>query len=280
MAEAVAANKTSAKKSRICGDPIAMIADHIEEIGLAPIGVSEEYRYASLPLCVIDAVFSIGVKYTSTQATVARFCDKTGWPRFAALRQDRGAGTHSLSNLLALYDGLTSAAAAQVLFGNRQRTSTTSGILKAEAVGLFAEALLRCDIDTFTDITPDRLELAEAIILGLPGQGSGIAFDYFRMLAGDDDLIKPDRMIQRFVANALSTEREPEPRQAAVLVRLAARELTERGHRWTPLSLDHAIWRYQRAQRAVAGRQKRLDFGPTRSGIFPPEGRSRNRAGY
>jgi hypothetical protein len=251
--EAEGANETTAKNSRGCGDPVVMLADHIEEIGLEPVGVSQEYRYASLPLCVIDAVFSIGVKYTSTQATVARFCDKSGWPRFAPLREDRGAGTHSLSDLLALYDGLTSEAAAQVLFGNRQRTSTTSGILKAEAVRLFAEALRRCEIDTFADFTPDRLELAEAIILGLPGQGSGIAFDYFRMLAGDDDLIKPDRMIQRFVACALGTEKEPEPRQAAVLVRLAARELSGRGYRWTPLSLDHAIWQYQRVLRASVG---------------------------
>jgi len=60
---------------------VVMLADHIEEIGLAPVEVSEEHRYASLPLCVIDAVFSIGVGYTSTQATVARFCDKSGWPR-------------------------------------------------------------------------------------------------------------------------------------------------------------------------------------------------------
>ena len=253
MAEAVAINGTNAKKPREFSDPVVMLADLIEEIGLEPVGVSQEYRYASLPLCVIDAVFSIGVKYTSTQATVTRFCEKTGWPRFATSREDRGAGTHSLSDLLALYEGLTAETAAQVLFGNRQRTSTTSGILKAEAVRLFAEALLQCEIETFADFTPDRLELAEAIILGLPGQGSGIAFDYFRMLAGDDDLIKPDRMIQRFVACALGVEKEPEPRQAAVLVRLAARELTRRGYRWTPLSLDHAIWRYQRAQRASAG---------------------------
>ena len=253
MVEVAGANDTIATKSRVGGDPVVMLADHIEDIGLEPVGVSEEYRYASLPLCVIDAVFSIGVKYPSTQATVARFCGKTGWPRFAISRADRGAGTHSLSDLLALYDGLTSESAAKALFGNRQRTSTRSGILKAEAVRLFAEALLHCGIDTFADITADRLELAEATILGLPGQGSGIAFDYFRMLAGDDDLIKPDRMIQRFVANALRTKKEPEPRQAAVLVRLAARELTRRGHLWTPLSLDHAIWRYQRERRAVAG---------------------------
>ncbi len=230
---------------------VVMLADHIEEIGLAPVEVSEEHRYASLPLCVIDAVFSIGVGYTSTQATVARFCDKSGWPRLATSREGRGAGSHSLTDLIAFYDGLNFEDAAHALFGNRQRTSTTSGILKAKAVKLFAEALLQCRIDTFADLTPDRLELAEANILGQPGQSSGIAFDYFRMLAGDDDLIKPDRMIQRFVAGALGTEKEPEPRQAAVLVRLASRELTGRGYHWTPLGLDHAIWRYQRTRRAV-----------------------------
>ena len=251
MVDSAAAKEATANVSRERRNPVAMLADHVEEIGLVPVGVSEEYRYASLPLCVIDAVFSIGARYKSTQATVARFCHNTGWPRLAASRDERGAGSHSLSGLLDFYGGLTPEAATETLFGNRQRTSTTSGILKAEAVKLFADALLRCEIDRFTDITPERLELAESIILGLPGQGSGIAFDYFRMLAGDDDIIKPDRMIQRFVARALGTAAVPGTRQAAVLVRLAARELTRRGHHWTPLNLDHAIWRYQRAQRAI-----------------------------
>ncbi len=35
----------------------------------------QAYSYYSLPLCVIDAVFSIGVRYSSTEATVRRFCD-------------------------------------------------------------------------------------------------------------------------------------------------------------------------------------------------------------
>ncbi|MEM6901279.1 MAG: hypothetical protein AAF583_16105 [Pseudomonadota bacterium] len=249
MAKRAGESETTEKESRRLDDPVVRLADHIEEIGLQQSGVSEEYRYASLPLCIIDAVFSIGVRYSSTQATVARFCNKTGWPRFAMSREARDAGSHSLSDLLTLYDGLDSEAAAEVLFGNRQRTSTKSGVLKAEAVRIFAEALVQCGVDTFADITSDRLALAEAIILGLPGQGSGIAFDYFRMLAGDDELIKPDRMIQRFVAFALGARKEPGLRQAAVLLRLAARELNRRGQDWTPLKLDYSIWKYQRKRR-------------------------------
>ncbi|MCF8880142.1 hypothetical protein L5876_09970 [Hyphobacterium sp. SN044] len=229
------------------GEPelVAKLAEHTEAVGLAPSGVPDEYRYASLPICVIDAVFSIGVTYTSTKATVARFCERYHWPRLATTRDNRQAGSHGLNDLLDLYLDLQPEEAADRLFGNRQRTSTRSGILKAEAVRLFADALVRCGIDHFDDITDERIELAEAIILGLPGQGSGIAFDYFRMLAGNDDLIKPDWMVLRFVANALGLAAEPTPRQAALLVRLAARKLSVANAAWTPLKLDYAIWQYQ-----------------------------------
>lgn len=110
---------------------------------------------------------------------------------------------------------------------------------------LYCRALTDAGINTFTDFDKERKEYAEAIVLGLPGQSSGIAFDYLMMLAGDDNLIKPDRMVQRYVGNALELDTIPQPRQAAILVRLAAQELCRRGHRWTPLSLDNAIWRFQ-----------------------------------
>ncbi|MBN8630055.1 MAG: hypothetical protein J0L76_04275 [Rhodobacterales bacterium] len=231
---------------RRMANPVERLADYIEAIGLVPAQDADAYRYASLPLCVIDAVFSIGVTYESTVATVARVCDRLGWPRLAPSRATRGAGPQGLTNLLEAHAGLTAEAAAEHIYGNRQRTSSKSGILKAEAVRLFAEALLTAGIDSFPDITPDRMGLAEALVLGLPGQGSGIAFDYFRMLAGDDSFIKPDRMVLRFVATALDLPTEPNPRLSSVLVLLAARELARRGHDWTPRTLDYAIWVKQR----------------------------------
>mgnify|MGYP001346010751 CR=1 FL=1 len=36
---------------------------------------AEAYGYHNLPLCIIDAVFSIGVRYTSTENTVKHFCN-------------------------------------------------------------------------------------------------------------------------------------------------------------------------------------------------------------
>ncbi len=236
--------------SEICPDtnPVKRLADYIERVKLTKVELGDEFHYASLPLCVIGAVFSIGVTAKSADNAVERFCERNGWPqnwrRLVLSRAELGAGSHPISELLALYDGLTPEDAADKLYSNRQRTSPRSGILKAEAVRRFAEALRQAGIETFEDMTPDKLEQAEAIILGIPGQSSGISFDYFQMLAGNDDLVKPDRMVQRFVGEALKTKREQEPRQASLLVQLAARELNKRrgDDYWTPQMLDNAIW--------------------------------------
>jgi hypothetical protein len=225
--------------------PVARLANYIEQTELKIPKLADEYRYASLPLCVVDAVFSIGVRYTSTQKVVSNLCEYAGWTRFFASREARGAGECGIGDLNSMFDKFGAEGMAESVFQNRQRTSSRSGILKAEAVLLYCRTLIKAGINDFPDLDVERREYAEAIILGLPGQSSGIAFDYFMMLAGDDNLIKPDRMVQRYVAHALDLDSVPQPRQAAILVRLAAKELRTRGQLWTPLSLDNAIWRHQ-----------------------------------
>ncbi len=225
--------------------PVTKLADHIEQSGLEVPILADEYRYASLPICVVDAVFSIGVRYTSTQQVVKNLCNYTGWTRFATSRSDRGKGQNGIPSLIAIFAEEGVEGLADSVFKNRQRTSSRSGILKSEAVLLFCQALVGAGINNFADFDQERREYAEAMILGLPGQSSGIAFDYLMMLAGDDNLVKPDRMVQRYVGQALSLATVPQPRQAAILVRLASKELCRRGQRWTPLSLDNAIWKHQ-----------------------------------
>ena len=225
--------------------PVARLANYIEQTELKIPKLADEYRYASLPLCVVDAVFSIGVRYTSTQKVVSNLCEYAGWTRFFASREARGAGEYGIGDLNSMFDKFGAEGMAESVFQNRQRTSSRSGILKAEAVLLYCRTLIKAGINDFPDLDVERREYAEAIILGLPGQSSGIAFDFFMMLAGDDNLIKPDRMVQRYVAHALDLDSVPQPRQAAILVRLAAKELRTRGQLWTPLSLDNAIWRHQ-----------------------------------
>lgn len=223
---------------------VHMLADFIEETGLRPVPLPPEFFYASLPLCVIDAVFSIGVTYTSTRNTVVRFCARQGWDLGPV--ENRRLGEKTISDFLNCYAGLSPDEAAEQLFGNRQRTSSRSGILKAEAVQRFAVALHEAGIGDFADLTDERLTIAEAAIRQIPGQKSGISFDYFRMLAGDDTLIKPDRMVQRFIARAIGEAPDKVgPDRARGLLQGVVPELNARGSTWSPRTLDHEVWAYQ-----------------------------------
>jgi hypothetical protein len=225
-------------------DAIRMLADFIEETGLQPVPLPKEFFYASLPLCVIDAVFSIGVTYSSTRNTVVRFSERQGWALGPV--EDRRHGEKTVGDFLACYAGLSPDEAADQLFGNRQRTSSRSGILKAEAVQRFAIALQESGIEDFADLTDERLAATEAAIRQIPGQKSGISFDYFRMLAGDDNLIKPDRMVQRFIARAIGDAPEKVgPDRARGLLQGAVTELNARGANWSPRGLDHEVWAHQ-----------------------------------
>jgi len=222
------------------------LADYIESSGLKPLPLPNEFFYASLPICVLDAVFSIGVTYTSTRNTVTRFCKRQGWGMSLEPETHRAIGEHSITEFLALFDGLKPDQMADELFGNRQRTSVRSGILKAEAVQRFARALNDAQIDDFDNLTADRIVTAEALVRKIPGQGSGISFDYFQMLAGDDTLIKPDRMVQRYIAGAIgSNPGKVRPDLARDLLQSATTELVSRGHDWSPRRLDYAIWQVQ-----------------------------------
>src|SRR5204862_1280588 len=65
-------------------DLVAAQADRL--LPLAGATLSEEYFYQSLPLCVIDAVYSVGVRYESVRGVVARYCRRFGLTR---VREDR-----------------------------------------------------------------------------------------------------------------------------------------------------------------------------------------------
>jgi hypothetical protein len=101
---------------------------------------------------------------------------------------------------------------AAEIFANRQRTSARSGILKAEAVHRLAQVLGNHRVNYFQDI-PSIADstLFETTVRAIPGQASGISLQYFWMLAGSDDLVKPDRQIVRFVQRALGRPVAPLP---------------------------------------------------------------------
>jgi len=134
---------------------------------------------------------------------------------------------------------------ADDVFFNRQRTSPRSGILKAEAVLRFTETLYDFKVNYFQDVTkiiPDTD--FESKIKRIPGQGSGTSLTYFFMLAGSDDLIKPDRMILNFLSSVL--ERKINQYDAQSLLTETSGRLKLKHPHMTPRLLDHQIWNYQR----------------------------------
>ena len=135
-----------------------------------------------------EAVYSIGVRYTSVDNTIARFCDY-------ALQKP------------------------------------------------FAKALAQFGVETLADLPrvkafPDF----EAEIKTIPGRHTGISLQYFYMLAGDEHTIKPDRMVARFVEQAI--QQRYNPQEMTHLVIETCQILQGEYPHLTPRTLDHLIWTY------------------------------------
>jgi hypothetical protein len=137
--------------------------------------------------------------------------------------------------------------------GNRQRTSTTNGILKAEAVLHEARILEDEGVEVPADLIgagQERLDHLQGRWSTVAGQGSGVSWRAFTMLVGLPE-VKPDRMIRRFAAAALGRPRETAVGvdEARGLVLGAAARLGV-----SPSALDNAIWSYQSRPRAQRDR--------------------------
>lgn len=235
------------------GDCVRIAQTIDRSLDLASASLPDEYYYSSLPLCVIDAVFSIGVRYSGVQATVRRYCE-----RFARqqVRKDRGRlpprdEQESISELCAHFEDIGIVQMEEGIFRNRQRTSTRNGIPKADAVWRFARALRSKGIECLQDVSSSLPtgEL-EKEIRAIPGQLSGISLQYFWMLAGSEDLIKPDRMIMRFLERCL--DRKVPTQDALHLLRGATDLLRPTYPQLTSRLLDYVIWKSE-SQKA-AGR--------------------------
>jgi hypothetical protein len=201
----------------------------------------EEYYYTHLPLCVIDAVFSIGVRYESVINTINRFCS------YYNIDKHSKSIEYSTTHFLELIQKVTLDDLTKRVFCNRQRTSATNGILKSEAVILFLKLLQRYNIETRKDV--DLLlinDQFETDVKKIPGQRSGISYKYFLMLSGSDDLVKPDRMILRFLEGITNTRISLENCQ--IIIQEVVRKMNAVGFNLTPKKLDNLIWNYQRSK--------------------------------
>lgn len=223
---------------------------HTAEQLHALVAACEQFRGSEAPkgyrdglaLCMIDSVQSTGVTYSS----VGKVLD-----RYRAYRRDQYGepAADGAAELLATFDECGGPDGWAARIGTRNRTSTRGGVLKAEAIRNAAAVLTTEGIET-TDALREaaddelRLKRVRKAWCEVKGQRSGITWRYVLMLAGVPG-VKPDRMIIRFVADALEVPRRSvDTAYAAEIVTAAAPELD-----MSPTALDHAIWRFQRGRK-------------------------------
>lgn len=218
-------------------DLVDRIADRVAVLGPRAQG----QRWASLSACVLDAVWSIGARYDAVVVPVVQRVLEPG-AQGALLSEVAGDDVYSLPRFLKNFpDELALIAASR----NRQRTSTRNGVTKAQAALSYARILVENGLHELGDVQRLAAEPAlhsrvDRALSRVPGEGlHGIRRGYFWLLCGDDDQVKPDRMVLRWLAPHGVTD----PSTAKqLLVDVAARLSARSGAPVTPRAVDHAIW--------------------------------------
>jgi hypothetical protein len=208
----------------------------------------DEFFYASVPLCVLDAVFSINARYESVQALVRRYCDHFYLPIQRAIDVLPAPEEQiTVSQFVAQISAIGPETFANEVVRNRARTSTVNGILKADACLRFGEVLRQHRVEVLQDlVNRDADEELVTALESVRGQSSGVAVRYFFMLTGASYLIKPDRMILRFLTRLLGRTVDGEEAQA--MLSATAIELRKKYPDITTQILDYAIWSRERTR--------------------------------
>ena len=209
-------------------------------------GIDDMKYYSCLPLCALDAVFSIGVKYTGVSRTVDNFCKEYGISREAKnpYRLPSTANQKTVGQVLEMLRNVSPEDLAAII-RNRQRTSSKNGILKTAAFIQWLDILESYGIQTYQDFHKHWSDCnLENNLRSVRGQKSGISTDYFYMLAGKTTEVKVDRHITSFVCEALEKQNVSATTIKA-LFREAVKDLTPEHPGLTVRRLDYIVWAYQ-----------------------------------
>lgn len=194
----------------------------------------------SLALCAIDAIWSIGIRYSTVERVLDRYLALRGLGGLKAA-QDCTDGPVAFLEWCGGLDGPDKADALADALGNRNRTSSRSGVLKADAVIEACELLSREGIESTKELLEHEARLEELWRSEIPGQKSGISWKYLLMLAGQAG-VKPDRMIHRFMKRmGAPPEVTPEQFVDQIVFAVNMPEIDAR-------VVDHRIWTIERSR--------------------------------
>ena len=162
-------------------------------------------------------------------------------------RTQADATEHTIRNFLAnvaKYDTIEDF--SKNVLHNMQRTSSRSGILKAEACREIALVCQKHGINTLRDFNDytDKTTL-DKDIKSVRGQRSGIMLKYLYMLTGDENRVKPDRHIVRFIKETCTLQKLTDDDAQAIMVR-TVEMLKPEYPNITVRFLDSLIWETQR----------------------------------
>ena len=205
--------------------------------------------FSCVGICAMNAVFSINTKYEAVTNALNRFCSHFNLKLIHSKNGEipsRNA-QKTVTHIYELIKDVNVNNLAKDIFNNRQRTSTTNGILKADASVRFLKILKDFGVDYYQDV-PRLINNGtfESCIKEIPGHKSGVSLKYFFMLTGSKDLIKPDRMVLGFIKDAIDVKMSQQ--ESHDLITETVAELRKR-RKYSHLSarhLDNLIWNFQR----------------------------------
>ena len=205
----------------------------------------------SLPICIFDAVFSIGIRYEMARKAWINYSKYFNLAFKEMQNFENGEidnNEHTIDDFIKNFHSFKNVDDFLSQTGvSRHRTSSRNGILKIEAVFQIAEIMKSLGINTVQDFRsyPDRKDLDDKI-RNVKGQRSGIMLKYLYMLAGSPDICKPDRHIMYFYKTYYP---DIEQNQIQELMNQTVKCLKPDYPDLTVRMLDNAIWKYQRSQK-------------------------------
>lgn len=152
----------------------------------------------SLALCVMDSIWSIGIRYSIVEGVLDRYLTQIGLGGLTASQSCLEGPRAFLTWVDAQGASEPKGEWLADRLGNRNRTSSRGGVLKADAVIQACELLREEGIETPSELLDNQVRLEPFWRSRVTGQKSGISWKYLLMLAGQSG-VKPDRMIHRFM---------------------------------------------------------------------------------